>query len=188
MSLSGPGSNPDNVASILDGIPKVLERHRVNSMLDIPCGDFAWMRHLPFDGEYIGADIVEGIIAANTERFGSQSRRFAVLDLLIDQLPTVDLVLCRDCMVHLSNRRISQAIRNILATDSRLLLATHFPACARNPDIISGSWRAVNLELAPFNLPAPILSIDEPSSLHAGKTLSLWRLDDIRAAYSRNDG
>lgn len=178
VSISGPGSNPENTAAILAAIPGILERYDVASILDIPCGDYAWMRHLPFDGRYIGADVVPDIITRNRELYAAPSRRFEVLDLLVDALPRVDLILCRDCMVHLSNGQVRRGIARILASRSRLLLATHFPNCRRNKDIITGSWRPINLEIAPFRLPPPILMIDEPKSLHQGKTLSLWKLDD----------
>lgn len=178
-SFSGPGSNPANTAAILAGMPVVLDRYEIESILDIPCGDFSWMQHLSYNGNYIGADIVPTIIRRNRSRYANTKRRFFELDLLTDDLPTVDLILCRDCMVHLSTRQVLRSIRNILATGSTYLLATDFPRCDRNTNIITGCWRPISLEKKPFNLPPPIYRIEEPESLCPGKTLSLWRLADI---------
>ena len=43
---------------------RLLSRRRVRSILDAPCGDFYWMKEVALcDIDYIGADIVEEIIA-----------------------------------------------------------------------------------------------------------------------------
>jgi hypothetical protein len=59
-------------------------------------------------------------------------------------------------------------------------LTTTFPGCASNEDIVTGDWRPLNLQLAPFNLPAPDLLINEQctegGNLFADKSLGLWRL------------
>jgi hypothetical protein len=48
---------------------------------------------------------------------------------------------------------------------------------------VTGSWRPVNLRLAPFNFPAPIDAIVEGSTEFDGdfadKTLGVWRLDEV---------
>ena len=39
-------------------------------MLDIPCGDFYWMKEVDLkDIEYIGADIVDELIKKNNDKF-----------------------------------------------------------------------------------------------------------------------
>lgn len=38
----------------------MLKKYSIKSILDIPCGDFSWMKKIELDGiEYIGADIVK---------------------------------------------------------------------------------------------------------------------------------
>lgn len=179
-SLSGPGSSPELSAALLSELPRLLDQYEIESILDIPCGDFSWMRRLPFSGRYVGVDIVAPLIRKNLEIYGDERHEFLVLDLLTDELPAADVVLCRDCMVHLSNRNVLQAFRNILRSRSTYLLATHFPQSTRNGNIVTGAWRPINLEAAPFKLPPPLHKIEEPKSLHPGKTLSLWRIADIR--------
>jgi hypothetical protein len=40
-----------------------MEAHDVKSLLDIPCGDFHWMRRVNLQGlSYVGADIVRELI------------------------------------------------------------------------------------------------------------------------------
>ena len=63
---SGPGSDLKQTAVIRVEIPKLIETLGVTSMLDIPCGDFFWMRECNIAIEtYIGADIVPSMILVN---------------------------------------------------------------------------------------------------------------------------
>ena len=89
-SRSGPGSDLEQTVVIRAEIPKLIEDLRIKSMLDIPCGDFFWMRKCNVGVKtYIGADIVPSMIRELNERYGNAHRRFEVLDLSIDALPKV---------------------------------------------------------------------------------------------------
>jgi hypothetical protein len=144
------------------------------------------MKQVPLENiDYIGGDIVVDLVARNQDRYGSESRRFIRLDLLGDPLPTVDLILCRDCLVHLSYADILRALRNICASGSTMILTTTFPARFENTDIVTGQWRALNLQLEPFNFPEPQFVLMEDSTegrgAYADKSLGLWRISDISA-------
>ena len=45
-SLSGEGSTLDQTAAIRGALPQLIREFRIQSMLDIPCGDFNWMKML----------------------------------------------------------------------------------------------------------------------------------------------
>jgi hypothetical protein len=94
-------------------------------------------------------------------------------------VPRADLVLCRDCLVHISHRNVAKALRNIIASGSDFLLTTTFVERTENTDIIIG-WYPINLQLPPFSWPAPIMLIDEGSSEQADKRLGLWDLRALR--------
>ena len=113
-------------------------------MLDIPCGDFFWMQHCTTRLErYVGADVVSSMIGELNERYGNAHRRFEVLDLTEDALPKVDLVLCRDLLVHFSASDIRRAIANLRRSGSTYLLTTTFTGRDHNVDIAtSGDWRS----------------------------------------------
>lgn len=184
-SISGPGSDRDQTREIVRALPQTLSKYEVGSMLDLPCGDFNWMRQVDLSGvTYLGADILDDLIVDNTRRFESETIHFQRLDLLKDDLPSVDLILCRDCLIHLSYDDIYRALRNICQSESRFLLTTTFPARARNHDIATGQGRNINLEIAPFNLPRPLELIEEKCTLGNGiyrdKSLGLWAVSEIR--------
>jgi hypothetical protein len=150
-------------------------------MLDIPCGDFFWMKTLELDVSYTGADIVGDVIEINERCYAGVRRRFVRLDLTRDDLPKADLVLCRDCLVHFSYADISRALANIRRSGSTYLLTTTFPDRTANEEIPTGSWRPINLQRPPLNFPPPLESIREGywSEDHGRKDLSLWRIADI---------
>jgi hypothetical protein len=181
-SVSGYGSTIAATATIREILPKIVNDFGVQTILDIPCGDFNWMRLINLPVRYIGADIVDDLVSENQSRYGSDTRSFVRLDLTADPLPIADLVLCRDCLFHLSFADIARSLNNIRRSGSRYLLATTNPNVPKNKDAVSGDWRSIDLQKAPIFLPQPDLLIAEGSySLpHAeDKYLGLWRVSSL---------
>ena len=114
------------------------------------------MRHVDLGGvKYIGADVVPELIARNRRIHWDKDRSFVVLDVTSNELPTVDVILCRDCFIHLSFKQIHAAIANFKRSNSKFLLATTHATVQENTDIRPGGWRSVNLTRPPFNFPQP---------------------------------
>ncbi len=187
-SASGTGSTLRQTSTLRRELASLFAEMRVRSVLDAPCGDLNWMKKLlklKLIDRYIGLDIVPELIARNRERYGeTEAQRFLEADIVTDDLPRVDLVLCRDCLVHLSLKDGISAIRNFKRSRSAYLLATTFPGLLkRNQDIRAGEWRPIDLQLPPFSLPPPTKVVNERNT-EAGdykeKSLGLWRLEDVR--------
>lgn len=183
-SLSGQGSGTDQTAEIAARLPALLKQYKIRTLLDLPCGDFNWMSRLDLDLDmYTGGDIVAEIIEKNQQFFLSQHRMFKVLDITCDELPAADILLCRDCLVHLSFEDIFKALANIKKSSIPYLLTTTFTLFRDNHDIVTGDWRPINLQKAPFNLPAPLELINEKCSEGSGafsdKSLGLWNLENL---------
>jgi SAM-dependent methyltransferase len=186
-SRSGGGSNLEATAAIRGALPDLFRRYGIRSVVDAPCGDLRWMATLLPEIElYTGVDVVPQLVHDNRARYASPRVRFLERDLAAEPPPAADLIICRDCLVHLPTELATSALRNIAATPARYLLTTTFPRTSTNRDVITGAWRPINLELAPFTLGAPIEAIPEyepgSSDAFADKTLALWPLDDLRAA------
>jgi SAM-dependent methyltransferase len=158
-SVSGGGSEMQNTKVIRRELPELIQKFGIKSILDIPCGDWNWMKDVDLCGaSYIGADIVEPLIELNKAKYTNID--FRVLDLINDTLPKVDLVFTRDCLGHLSNYNVHKAIENIKRSGSKYLLATSFTKWKVNPDIEDGGWKCINLMIPPFQL-NPIYLINE---------------------------
>jgi hypothetical protein len=185
-SVSGGGSDLYQTRAVRERLPTLWSDLDIGTILDLPCGDFHWMKHVPMDDiQYIGGDILAELVQRNNELYGRPNVAFRRLNLLEDRLPKVDLVLCRDCFVHFSYRDVEAALRNICDSGSTYLLTTTFTERRRNHDIVTGQFRPLNLEEQPLSLPAPILMINEGCEERNGsyqdKSLGLWHVSDIRA-------
>ena len=179
-SVSGPGSTLEETEPIRRELPALLAELGASSLLDLPCGDFHWMQHTDLSGvRYIGGDLVGDLIERNRAKYASDGVEFQKINLVNNTLPAVDVILCRDCLVHLSFADAQAALSNIARSGAGWLLATSFPSVTRNDDIVTGQWRPINLTLPPFNLPEPEQVIGEncTESEFADKNLSLWPVD-----------
>lgn len=184
-SISGKGSELIQTKVLITELEKLFRQLNITSVLDIPCGDFKWMQKADLTGiHYTGADIVEELIADNNLKYSGKSNiNFTVLDIIRDPLPKCDLMHVRDCLVHLSYADIFSALKNIKASGCTYLLTTTFTDRKENHDIITGSWRAINLLEKPFSLPKPILIINEhcteDNNSFVDKSMALWKIEDI---------
>jgi len=64
-SRSGPGSRLDRTEHLRSALPQLVKDFNCVSVLDIPCGDFNWMKLVEWDVDYTGADIVKDMIRQN---------------------------------------------------------------------------------------------------------------------------
>lgn len=184
-SVSGLGSEDLATAAIREALPLLLARIGARVLCDAPCGDAGWIGGCKLDVDYLGIDIVPALIAANNRRVaqGELAGRFLTADITRDELPRADLVLCRDCLVHLSFANIDRAVARFRASGAQWLLTTTFPEWEANADCEDGDWRALNFERPPFNWPAPRELINERCDEGEGgwrdKSLGLWLLGDL---------
>lgn len=183
-SVSGPGSCLAQTAEIRRLLPFLMAHLNIRSLLDAPCGDFNWLKHVRMAlEEYIGGDIVPALVEQNQKQFADNHRRYLHLDITRDHLPQVDLILCRDCLVHFSLAEVTEALKNFKRSRSTYLLTTTFTGPRLNTEIATGEWRTLNLQLPPFNFPPPLRLINEKctevNGLYSDKCLGLWRLDNL---------
>lgn len=183
---NGPGSTLAATAALREWLPDLFARHGVKSVLDAPCGDWHWMRHVDLTGvEYTGWDVEPTQVASNRRRL---SRRhpakpvFAVANLLGDTpLPKVDLILCRDFLIHLPNEQALAVLDRFRSSGARFLLTTTSPLASNDRPCPSeghdgrpGYWyHPVNVEAPPFGLAGRVEAIREPG----GHELALFALE-----------
>ncbi|WP_328998641.1 class I SAM-dependent methyltransferase [Kribbella sp. NBC_00709] len=181
-SGSGTGSELRATVDIRERLPELLTRHGVTTMLDAPCGDLNWMRHIDLPVQkYHGVDIVASVIEKNQEEYGNTQRDFAVADLTKGELPKVDLVLCRDCLVHISFQDAADILENFRSTGAKWLVINQYDDVERNHNQFTGrNWRRLNMLLPPFNFPEPLESFPDGGEVDPNR-LGLWRLQDLPA-------
>tara|TARA_B100000427_G_scaffold144586_1_gene120338 strand:+ start:4787 stop:5221 length:435 start_codon:yes stop_codon:yes gene_type:complete len=131
--------------------------------------------------KYIGADIVPEIIKKN-KKLKLKGYQFLTLNIIKDSLPDVDLMLCRDCLTHLSYESIHQFLNNLSKTKIKYLLTTSYINNQENKDIVTGNWRKLNFQKFPFNFPNPIDQLNEKCPLNGSedKSLLLWEVTQLK--------
>ncbi len=177
-SISGPGSTLAYTTHLRQQLPEILHSLQIKTLLDAPCGDGNWINNVDLAGiNYTGADIVPEIIEAN--KINYPDKNFINANIITDDLPAADLVLCRDCFIHLRKKEIIEVIQNFKRCGIKYMLASTYPV-ERNTEILTGHFRPINLELEPFNLPAPIKKIKDHIEDAAVRYLGLWLLEDVK--------
>ncbi len=184
-SRSGTGSTLQQTIEVKKIVESVVREFKCNLMLDLPCGDCNWAKDLNLGNcQYLGADIVDELIAVNKSKYENNRRSFAVIDITATSIPKVDLIFCRDCLVHLSFAAINRALENIKRSGSTWLLTTTFPT-GNNRDVITGNWRPLNLQQPPFSFPEPVKLYNERctegGNRYNDKSLGLWKISELQS-------
>ena len=154
-SVSGDGSEVAYTESLrawlIDNIPK----YRIETIVDAPCGDFNWMRHVisHVDVSYLGIDIVDKLIESNTQAYGCEGINFKKLNIISEPIPRCELLFVRDCLFHFSNQDINRFLANIEEADYKYLLTTSHIVDENfvNTDIRTGDFRIIDLFKPPFS-------------------------------------
>jgi len=84
-SRSGFGSSFSSTENIRRNLPSLFKDYGIKKVLDAPCGDFNWMRHVvPISGiQYIGGDIVESLVCLNQRKYSKKGGGGYLLSTLI---------------------------------------------------------------------------------------------------------
>ena len=170
-SVSGPGSEIVNTKNIRKEIIKLIQKYNIKKFLDIPCGDFNWIKNIIDKNiEYIGGDIVKDLIDKNNEKFAQPNVQFIEIDIIKDKLPSADIILCRDCLIHFSYDNIKKFFNNFINSEINYILVTSYETnknnLAQNYEINDGDFRPLFLMKHPFNLPTPLAKISDKDVEH----------------------
>jgi SAM-dependent methyltransferase len=179
VPASGQGSTLDATAVLRAILPKILQEYRINSFLDVGCGDFHWMQSVDMRCIYIGLDIVPEVIERNQRKYSNADRSFVHWDMAVST-PNVsaELVLIREVLFHLSLKDGLSVIRNSIDTGCRYIMITNDTSTRFNSDIDSGDFRPLNLNIPPFNFPEPAFVIED-DGVYPGRQIGMWPTEII---------
>jgi hypothetical protein len=180
------GSTLQQTRNLIASLPHMFRRLNVSTLLDAGCGDFHWMNRLvPDDVAYVGADIVVPLLERNRRKHPRANVEFRRLDLLDDEIPRADLIICRDVLDHYSFDDALRVVASMCRSGCPYLLATTYTDRESNRDIATGQWRVLNMQRAPFSFPPPLEVLvegcTEADGAFADKAQGLWRLRDVEA-------
>lgn len=172
----GAGSKLGSTYEIREAVPVLLRRLGAKTMLDAPCGDFNWMAHTNLTGiEYTGYDtdlrnVFTAMNKSSRAGFAPSSKTIRKVNVVMEDLPKVDVILCRDFLQHLTTSNVKKCLNNFAKAEPVWFLITSHKNEV-NEDIASdGDFRPLNLLRPPFDFPDPVMKIPD-----GGNFLCLWR-------------
>ena len=184
-SRSGTGSTLKYTENLRKELPNLFRQYSIQKVFDAPCGDFNWMKHLlpSVDVHYIGGDIVKPLVEDLNINHKSEKVSFIHFDLIKDTPPQVDLMICRDCLFHLSFEDTKAVIENFIKSKSSYLLTTthiNINNLFANKDISTGDFRCIDLFSSPYNFPHdPLYTIDDWIAPDPERQMCLWSREQI---------
>jgi hypothetical protein len=173
-TCNGPGSTMLLTQEIRKRLPGIFKEYNIKTILDCPCGDWAWFKHVDLAGiDYLGWDVEPGIVRRNKDRFGvgDGGVAFENVNALTRSLwPAVDLVIARDFFLHLPTAYALIVLEKIKLSGSKYLLTGTWPGVSNDRDCPLGGGmdgvqayyaRPLDLAAHPFGLGEPLLSFQE---------------------------
>ena len=149
---SGGGSTLEATITYRQFLQDFLEEYNVKSVVDVRCGDWEFSKTISWEGiNYTGYDVVPFVIKNNIKMYGSDSIRFICEDAVSVQLPSADLLICKDVLQHISNEDITLFISQL--SKFKYCLITNDIGPRINTQISRGDHRPVDLTLPPFEVP-----------------------------------
>lgn len=153
---SGEGSRPSQTRGYVDFLQRFLRERRIRSVVDFGCGDWQFSRRVDWSGiDYVGLDVVPGVVRRNQRRHGCASIRFREVAGAGDSLPDADLLLVKDVLQHWSNVEVARFLPRLAPFRYALVTnCVHPSGRTLNRDVETGDFRPLDLREPPFLLPA----------------------------------
>jgi SAM-dependent methyltransferase len=176
--VSGIGSTDYYTKDLLELLPLVLHYTEAKSVFDAGCGDLNWMKNIEFPDKvnYIGGDIVKPLIEENKRKF--PDKNFINIDIIQDDFPSCDLIICRAVLFHYSHQDIQEFMERLYNSKAKWVLMTSH-SYKPNIDIPTFSYRFLNMLEPPFSLPTPEMSLKDNPDDFPENNLMLWRVETI---------
>jgi hypothetical protein len=113
VPLSGEGSSPEAVNPYLELLRSFLDQHNdIRTILDVGHGDWEmWPAGFFQQYQYFGVDVVSTLSIEMSLIHGNSKTAFISGDFLEMDLPSSDVLLIKDVLIHLSNADIAKALQ-----------------------------------------------------------------------------
>ena len=182
ISVSGHGSNINTAQykNLNFNFNNMLEKYNINSIIDMPCGDFLWINNTILGKKirYLGIDIVDELISKNNKTYKNNHIEFLAKDIVeFKTEEKYDLVLIRDLFIHIKNSDIKKIINNLKKMQIKYIALNNYEI-SQNKDVVVGQHRKVNILVEPFNFPKPIFSFND---YEKDKFIYLYKIEQIIA-------
>ena len=181
-----PGSTYESTSATVPVLKKFFSDYGIQSVADIPCGSGDWITQTTEGlSQYIGLDIKEDSIKLRDDAKSNSNQYYRILNVVEEIPPKVDCIIFRDLAIHLSYFENMLALNNMIDSGSKYLLAGTF-STRENTDLSDNTFRRINLQAAPFNLPDAELILPDPHIVDGvpapadhDRVLALWPISTL---------
>lgn len=146
----------ENAQPYIDFLQAFLQENEIRSVVEVGCGDWRVSRYISWgDIQYNGIDIVKPVIEENKKKYGSPTIQFTHADACAGELPSADLLICKDVLQHLSNQDIAFFLKQTSKYKHCLLtndITDTESASKDNQAIKTGGFHSLNLGEHPFEV------------------------------------
>lgn len=153
--FSGGGSLLKNTRPYMSFLENFIKANNIKTIVDAGCGDWEFSRFVNWHGAaYIGYDVVAHVIDKNIKKFAKPNITFAYGNLITEDLPSADLLICKHVLQHLPNSDILLFLQQLQKFKYCLITNQVDPETLSgdNSDIAIGGGRKIDLTKHPFNL------------------------------------
>jgi 2-polyprenyl-3-methyl-5-hydroxy-6-metoxy-1,4-benzoquinol methylase len=136
-----------------------IKNNNIKTVLDYGCGDWQFSKIMPWTrivDNYLGVDIVESLIKHNQTNFTKPGVEFQMLDSTW-AWPTVDLILCKDVLQHLSNDTVFKLLKKMKQHSKYILITNDINGENINGNCNDGGYRPIDLTKEPWNKPSEVI-------------------------------
>ena len=184
-SYSGKGSDLKTCNKLIKNLQDFIIYNKVNTILDLACGDFLWMRlvinNISEFKKYHGIDIVDDLVKKNIKLYSNENINFSnqdIIEINIDE--SYDLVIARDLFIHLDNKNIIKTIKKIKNSNAKFFAVSTTPEIKINKNLKSqGRYRAINFEIPTFELKNPYKSFDDAFKDGMNDFINIYEVNKI---------
>ncbi len=150
--FSGEGSSVENAAQYAKFLEDFITYNQIESVLDVGCGDWTFSQYIQWGkAHYTGIDVVKSVIDRNRVKFTSPTVTFLHCDEKFTDLPSADLVICKDVLQHLPTESILLFL-NQIPKFKHCLITNDIDEWSTNKSIQAGDYRSIDLQKPPFNV------------------------------------
>ena len=132
-----------------------LKHNEIKSVVDVGCGDWSFSQYIDWKNiSYIGYDVVKSVIERNIKKYSDPSCLFVHANALTVDLPSADLLICKDVLQHISNENVLNFLKQIGKFKYCLITNdTDFDTeTSLNSDTEAGGYRTLDLTKEPFGV------------------------------------
>jgi hypothetical protein len=136
----------------IEFLQNFLKTNNIKSVVDAGCGNFDFSQKIDWHGiHYIEYDVFKSIVKENCIKSSNKTYNFIHDDITTIDLPSADLLLCKDVLQHLPNKDVIRFLKQC-SKFKHCLITNDIGSHKMNKNIKAGEYRPIDLTQKPFNI------------------------------------